>query len=75
MGPRGSGGGGVGVGRARVWARVCVMDPTVLIVCMNIKYWKVGKKKSSGRYIEFSGSGYQGGGPYASTRGCLTMHL
>ena len=23
------------------------------IICMNFKYWKVRKKKSCGRYIEF----------------------
>jgi len=27
------------------------MDPRAVVVCMNLKQWKVMKKKSSGRYI------------------------
>ena len=33
---------------ARVW-----MDLMVVVACMDLKHWKMGKKKTSGRYIGF----------------------
>ena len=37
--------------QARVW-----VDPRAVFVCTNLKHWKMGKKKSSERYIGLVGA-------------------
>ena len=37
--------------KARVW-----LDLRVIIICTNLKHWKMIRKKTSGRYIGFTGS-------------------